>query len=225
MLDIDALTTPAAYRAPRVHPAQLAYVLYTSGSTGQPKGVAIARGNLMNLMLGVQQVLPLTAQDRVLALTTATFDIAIVELLLPLGRGASILLADREQARDPQALDRLIEAGQPTVMQATPATWRMLVAHTGRGWQGVRAISGGEALPTALAEAMERRGAQVINGYGPTEASVYSTFEPRQGDSGGVEVPIGRPVVNTAAYVLDADLQPVAPGVSGELYLLSLIHI
>ena len=128
LLDIDALTTPAAYRAPRVHPAQLAYVLYTSGSTGQPKGVAIARGNLMNLMLGVQQVLPLTAQDRVLALTTATFDIAIVELLLPLGRGASILLADREQARDPQALDRLIEAGQPTVMQATPATWRMLVA-------------------------------------------------------------------------------------------------
>ncbi len=219
LLDIDALTTTAPYRAPSVHPAQLAYVLYTSGSTGQPKGVAIARGNLMNLMLGVQQVLPLTAQDRVLALTTATFDIAIVELLLPLSRGASILLADREQARDPHVLDRLIEAGQPTVMQATPATWRMLVAHTGRSWQGVRAISGGEALPCALAEAMEQRGAQVINGYGPTEATVYSTFEPRQGESGGAEVPIGRPVANTAAYVLDADLQPVAPGVSGELYL------
>ncbi|WP_205884540.1 MULTISPECIES: non-ribosomal peptide synthetase [Pseudomonas] len=219
LLDVDALLSTEPYRAPNVHPGQLAYVLYTSGSTGQPKGVAISRGNLMNLMLGVQQVLPLTTHDRVLALTTATFDIAIVELLLPLGRGASILLADREQVRDPQALDRLIEAGQPTVMQATPATWRMLVAHSVRSWQGVRAISGGEALPCALAEAMEQRGAKVINGYGPTEATVYSTFEPRQGVSGGVEVPIGQPVVNTAAYVLDADLQPVAPGVSGELYL------
>lgn len=219
LLDINALAPTAAYRAPALHPEQLAYVLYTSGSTGQPKGVAINRGNLMNLMLGVQQTLPLTAQDRVLALTTATFDIAIVELLLPLAQGASILLADREQARDPQAIDALFEIGQPTVMQATPATWRMLVAHTARSWQGVRAISGGEALPCALAEAMEQRGARVINGYGPTEATVYSTFEIRDGNSAGVEVPIGRPLANTAAYVLDADLQPVAPGVSGELYL------
>ncbi|OEC33738.1 hypothetical protein A7D25_17265 [Pseudomonas sp. 21C1] len=219
LLDIDDLAATAAYRAPALHREQLAYVLYTSGSTGQPKGVAINRGNLMNLMLGVQQALPLSAQDRVLALTTATFDIAIVELLLPLAQGASILLADREQARDPQAIDALLETGQPTVMQATPATWRMLVAHTARSWQGVRAISGGEALPSALAEAMEQRGARVINGYGPTEATVYSTFEIRNGNSAGAEVPIGRPLANTAAYVLDADLQPVAPGVSGELYL------
>ncbi|MDB6142251.1 MAG: ribonuclease, partial [Pseudomonas sp.] len=160
-----------------------------------------------------------TAADRVLALTTATFDIAIVELLLPLARGASVLLADREQARDPLAIDRLLESGQPTVMQATPATWRMLVAHTRRSWQGMRVISGGEALPSALAEAMEGRGAAVINGYGPTEATVYSTFESRNEPSAGVEVPIGKPVANTAAYILDLDLQPVMPGVPGELYL------
>ncbi|MBN6715620.1 non-ribosomal peptide synthetase [Pseudomonas capsici] len=219
LLDIDALSSTDTLRTPAWMADQLAYVLYTSGSTGKPKGVAISRGNLMNLMLAVGQVLPLTARDRVLALTTATFDIAIVELLLPLAHGASILLADREQARDPQAIDQLLEASQPTVMQATPATWRMLVAHTSRSWQGVRAISGGEALPCALAEAIEGRGARVINGYGPTEATVYSTFEVRNGNESGVEVPIGQPVANTAAYVLDADLQPVAAGVPGELYL------
>ncbi|NWD78685.1 AMP-binding protein, partial [Pseudomonas gingeri] len=108
--------------------------------------------------------LPLSVNDAVLALTTATFDIAIVELLLPLTQGARIVLADREQARDPQAIDALIGAARPTVLQATPATWRMLVAHTQRRWEGVRVISGGEALPTALAEAMEARGARVING-------------------------------------------------------------
>ncbi|MCJ8208037.1 non-ribosomal peptide synthetase [Pseudomonas sp. RGM2987] len=220
LLDIDALSTTDRYTAAVVAQDQLAYVLYTSGSTGQPKGVAISRGNLMNLLLAVEQAVPMTARDRVLALTTATFDIAIVELLLPLAHGASILLADREQARDPQAIDQLLMTGQPTIMQATPATWRMLVAHTSRSWQGVRAISGGEALPCALAEAIEGRGARVINGYGPTEATVYSTFEVRSGDEGvGVEVPIGHPVANTAAYVLDADLQPVAAGVPGELYL------
>ncbi|WP_460135955.1 amino acid adenylation domain-containing protein [Pseudomonas sp. S1_E04] len=219
LLDIDALEATGRCTAVPPTAEQLAYVLYTSGSTGQPKGVAISRGNLMNLMLAVEQVLPMTAQDRVLALTTATFDIAIVELLLPLAHGASILLADREQARDPQAIDHLLMSGRPTIMQATPATWRMLVAHTSRSWQGVRAVSGGEALPVALAEAMEGRGARVINGYGPTEATVYSTFEVRRGDEAGVEVPIGQPVANTAAYVLDADLQPVAAGVPGELYL------
>ncbi|WP_434700397.1 amino acid adenylation domain-containing protein [Pseudomonas sp. D1-1] len=219
LLDIDASASTDTFNAVACAAGQLAYVLYTSGSTGQPKGVAISRGNLMNLMLAVEQVLPMTARDRVLALTTATFDIAIVELLLPLARGASILLADREQARDPQAIDQLLLSGQPTVMQATPATWRMLVAHTSRSWQGVRAISGGEALPCALAEAIEGRGAEVINGYGPTEATVYSTFEVRSGNEAGAEVPIGQPVANTAAYILDADLQPVAADVPGELYL------
>ena len=126
LLDIDSLPASGAFIASQPLPGQLAYVLYTSGSTGKPKGVAIDRGNLANLMLALDPVLPLTAADRVLALTTATFDIAIVELLLPLARGASVLLADREQARDPLAIDRLLESGQPTVMQATPATWRML---------------------------------------------------------------------------------------------------
>ncbi|MBJ2347094.1 MULTISPECIES: non-ribosomal peptide synthetase [Pseudomonas] len=219
LLDIDASGSAVPCKPVACIASQLAYVLYTSGSTGQPKGVAISRGNLMNLMLAVDQVLPMTPRDRVLALTTATFDIAIVELLLPLAHGASILLADREQARDPQAIDQLLLTGQPTVMQATPATWRMLVAHTSRSWQGVRAVSGGEALPCALAEAIEGRGAKVINGYGPTEATVYSTFEVRSGNESAVEVPIGQPVANTAAYVLDADLQPVAAGVPGELYL------
>ncbi|MFL6532683.1 MAG: amino acid adenylation domain-containing protein, partial [Pseudomonas sp.] len=219
LLDIDASGSAVPCKPVACIAGQLAYVLYTSGSTGRPKGVAISRGNLMNLMLAVDQVLPMTPRDRVLALTTATFDIAIVELLLPLAHGASILLADREQARDPQAIDQLLLTGQPTVMQATPATWRMLVAHTSRSWQGVRAVSGGEALPCALAEAIEGRGAKVINGYGPTEATVYSTFEVRSGNESAIEVPIGQPVANTSAYVLDADLQPVAAGVPGELYL------
>ncbi|MFB4390689.1 MULTISPECIES: amino acid adenylation domain-containing protein [unclassified Pseudomonas] len=219
LLDVDSAAHDSPLAAPPVLPGQLAYLLYTSGSTGQPKGVAIDRGNLANLMLAVDDVVPMGPADRVLALTTATFDIAVLELLLPLARGASVVLAGRDQARDPQAIDDLLHAMQPTVMQATPATWRMLVAHTRRSWQGVRAVSGGEALPVALAQAMQGRGAHIINGYGPTEATVYSTFEAFLHPDGGVEVPIGTPVANSKAYILDADLQPVPDGVAGELYL------
>ncbi|MBB3059227.1 non-ribosomal peptide synthetase [Microbulbifer rhizosphaerae] len=202
-----------------VNPQQLAYLLYTSGSTGRPKGVAITRGNLANLLAELDHRLNLGAGDRVLALTTCTFDIAVVELLAPLAAGATAVLADRHQARDPAAIDRLLESHRITVVQATPASWRLLVRHSRQPWDGIRAIAGGEALSGVLAEAIAGRGAVLTNGYGPTEASVYATFQSLGTGEAPLQVPIGTPVANSACYVLDDQLRPVPPGAAGELYL------
>ncbi|MFD1582155.1 amino acid adenylation domain-containing protein [Microbulbifer halophilus] len=215
---VGAAARPSAHgRDPS--PEHLAYLLYTSGSTGRPKGVAITRGNLANLLAELDRRLELGAGDRVLALTTCTFDIAVVELLAPLAAGATAVLADRHQARDPAAIDRLLERHKITVVQATPASWRLLVSHSRRPWNGIRAIAGGEALPGALAGAIVERGAALINGYGPTEATVYASFQAVQPEDVPLQVPIGNPVANSACYVLDDQLRPVPPGAAGELYL------
>jgi len=198
----------------------LAYVLYTSGSTGRPKGVQIPHSAVVNLLYSIAQKSGFAATDRFLNVTTPTFDISIVELLLPLMVGASVEIVPQDIAVDPAALSMYLETSGATVMQATPVTWQMLV---NQGWVGdpdLTILCGGEVLSESLADALCRRSARLLNGYGPTETTIYSTMkwvEPRR--SATTSIPIGRPLANTQVYVLDAKMQPVPIGVRGELYI------
>ena len=194
-----------------------AYVLYTSGSTGKPKGVCIPHRAAVNFLLSMQREPGLGETDRLVAVTTLSFDIALLELMLPLTVGARVILASREQAMDGAALRGLLETNEATVMQATPVTWRMLIDS---GWQGCerfKALCGGEALAVDLAEALLQRTSELWNMYGPTETTVWSTCwrveRPRQG------IYIGRPIANTTVHILDKSLRRCPIGVPGEIYI------
>ncbi|MCP4403637.1 MAG: amino acid adenylation domain-containing protein, partial [bacterium] len=201
----------------------LAYVIYTSGSTGKPKGVQIGHQSLVNFLHSMQVEPGLTNQDCLLAVTTISFDIAALELYLPLITGAGIILASREQATDGLQLAQLLTHNDVTVMQATPATWRMLLAAGWEGNQNLKILCGGEALPKDLSKALLARGASVWNLYGPTEttiwSAVYQMTDGQGADNQNLPEPIGRPINNTQIYILDRHLQPVPVGVAGELYI------
>ncbi|BCL77704.1 non-ribosomal peptide synthetase [Ktedonobacteria bacterium brp13] len=202
---------------PVLCPDQVAYVIYTSGSTGRPKGTMITHRNMRNFALSMQQRPGLTSQDVVLAVTSLSFDMAVLELLVPLTVGARIHLASRSTASDAVALISALERYQPTLLQTTPARWQMLLA---AGWVGspqLKILCGGEALSLDLAQKLRMRGASVWNMYGPTETTVFSSLCPI--DERTEHVSIGRPIENTQLYVLDARLQPVPVGFTGELYI------
>ncbi|MER7007730.1 amino acid adenylation domain-containing protein [Dactylosporangium sp. NPDC000555] len=194
-------------------PGTAAYVIYTSGSTGRPKGVVVTHRDLGAFLAAVDTVVPVTAGDRVLAVTTLSFDIAALELLQPLRRGGGVILASGEQVRDPALLAPLV--AEATVMQATPSLWSALLEGADTDLSGLRVLVGGEALPPALGAELHRRARGVTNLYGPTEVTVWATAAP----VGAGRPTIGRPLPGTTAHVLDAALRPVPPGVPGELYL------
>ncbi len=197
--------------------SHLAYVLYTSGSTGVPKGVAIPHSAIVNFLLSMQREPGFTAADTILAVTTLSFDIAGLELYLPLVSGAKVAIASRDDAMDPYRLmDRLREHGC-TMLQATPATWRALLTAGWSGSPGLKALCGGEAMPLDLARELLPRCAELWNMYGPTETTVWSTVY--RITSAESQAPIGRPIANTQTYVLDRNGQLVPPGVVGELYI------
>jgi amino acid adenylation domain-containing protein len=195
-------------------PDNLAYVIYTSGSTGKPKGVMIEHRALVNFLTSMAITPGLHAEDTLLAVTTLSFDIAGLELYLPLITGAQVVLASRETAADGPALARLLADAGATVMQATPATWRLLLA---AGWDGrpeLKILCGGEALPRELAEALLPRCGSLWNVYGPTETTIWSTVAQVTDPTA---ITIGRPIANTQIHLLDAQLQPTPIGVPGEL--------
>jgi amino acid adenylation domain-containing protein len=194
-----------------------AYVIFTSGSTGKPKGVQIPHRALLNLLASMAREPGLGPDDVLLAVTTLSFDIAGLELFLPLMVGARIVLASREAALDPAKLAGLIVSEGVTAMQATPATWRMLSEHGWRGPRGFRILCGGEALPPDLAQTLASGEAEAWNLYGPTETTIWSTVQRLTPGSG--PVPIGRPIANTRVYVLDPRGAPTPTGVPGELYI------
>ena len=195
----------------------LAYVIYTSGSTGKPKGVQVPHSSLTNFLQSFRQSLGIKTTDALLAVTTLSFDIAGLELFLPLVVGARIELAGREEAADGVWLaSRIAEAGV-TILQATPATWRLLLETGWSGRDGLTMLCGGEALPRSLADRLLPKGRSLWNVYGPTETTIWSTaWKVEAGDG---PVLIGRPIAQTQLYVLDARLRPVPVGVAGELYI------
>lgn len=194
----------------------LAYVIYTSGSTGQPKGVQIPHRALVNFLYSMRQTPGLSAHDAVLAVTTLSFDIAALEIFLPLISGARTVLVSRDTATDGRQLIAHLNRGI-TVLQATPATWRMLIDSGWQGTSGLKMLCGGEAMSRDLADQLLQRGDQLWNLYGPTETTVWSTLQ--RVTAGPGPIPIGMPIANTQVYVLDAQGQPVPPGEAGELHI------
>ncbi|MFG3422746.1 amino acid adenylation domain-containing protein [Micromonospora sp. NPDC048063] len=207
----------AADPVPVTTPAHLAYVLYTSGSTGRPKGVRVSHASVVNLLTAMRHAPGLTADDTLVALTTFAFDISVLELFLPLVVGARVVVAGRDVGYDAAGLAALLRAEGATVVQATPATWRLLIASGWTGMPGLRALCGGEALPPPLAHDLAARVGELWNMYGPTEATIWATTARIAPDA--PEVTIGRPIANLRAYVLDEALRPVPVGVVGELWL------
>jgi amino acid adenylation domain-containing protein len=202
-------------------PAAVAYVIYTSGSTGRPKGVEVTQTNVVNLLTSMAKKPGLTACDILVAVTTISFDIAALEVFLPLVTGAKLVMATRPVASDGTELLKLLRASKATVMQATPVTFRLLIA---AGWKGDPKFTvwcGGEALPRDLVNQMLSFGPQneiaVWNMYGPTETTIWSATSRMTQSNGPVYV--GPPIENTEFYVLDAQKQLVPTGVAGELYI------
>jgi enterobactin synthetase component F len=195
-----------------------AYVLYTSGSTGRPKGVEVTHRNLANFLQAMQRELGVTARDRFLAVTTIIFDIAGLELYLPLTVGAQVVMASGDAAHNPPSLAQLIQRSGATHMQATPSLWRVLLASAQTKLDGVHVMVGGEALSAELAARLKDMAARVTQFYGPTETTIWSTAL-ELGQIGSVPPPIGRPILNTRLYVLDEHRQLVVTGAIGELYI------
>jgi amino acid adenylation domain-containing protein len=205
-------SVPAVQRAA----SDIAYVIFTSGSTGRPKGVVIQQGAFENFIVSMQREPGFQAKDCILAITTISFDIAGLELFLPLWSGGSLVLATREQASDPRELQALLERHPITVMQATPASWLMLFDSGWPGRAGLKVLCGGEAFPRHLAEKFSASSAEIWNVYGPTETTVWSTVK-RITDP--AEITIGKAIDNTTLYVLDERRALVPVGTSGELWI------
>jgi amino acid adenylation domain-containing protein len=194
----------------------LAYIIYTSGSTGKPKGVQVPHRGLTNVIWSMAQAPGCTADDHVLALTTISFDIAAVELYMPLIVGGRVELLPVGYTNNGVKLRQKIEATEATIVQATPATWQMLIAAEWTAKKPFRAITAGEALNPSLAEKLLARVDQLWNQYGPTENSIYTTIDRVWP---GQKVTIGRPIHNNTLYILDSRMNPVPAGVPGELYI------
>ncbi|MGW0495874.1 amino acid adenylation domain-containing protein [Streptomyces sp. NPDC003007] len=219
-VDLGAELSTDGDLAVEVGAGDLAYVLYTSGSTGRPKGVEITHGSVGNFLAAMRERPGCTAADRLLAITTVSFDISVLELFLPLLCGATTVIAQAEEILDAKALSGLMERHGITMMQGTPSTWQLLLDG---GWQGTptlrKILCGGEALSRGLADRLLAAGAPVTvwNMYGPTETTVWSTAWEVAAQAEEDGILIGRPIDRTQVYVLDENLSPVPPGFPGEL--------
>jgi amino acid adenylation domain-containing protein len=218
-LDTDAAAITGQSAAPlgvEALPESLAYVIYTSGSTGKPKGVAIPHRAVVNFLATMAREPGLAATDRLLAVTSLSFDIAGLELWLPLTVGARVEIASRATASDGAALARTLREAGITVMQATPSTFRLLIDAGWQGDRGLKVLVGGEAVPRELVDQLAERVGSVWNMYGPTETTIWSCVHRLAKDA---PVLVGKPIANTRVYVLDpaGNLAPI--GVPGELYI------
>jgi amino acid adenylation domain-containing protein len=203
--------------AEAVRSEDVAYVIYTSGSTGRPKGVAVGHRALMNLLWAMRERPGITASDTLVAVTTVSFDIAGLELFLPLIAGAELVIAVESDSLDGAALLRVLQGSRATIMQATPVTWQLLIDAGWRGEPRLKMLCGGEALPRVLAQQLLERSPELWNMYGPTETTIWSAAVRVTPDFGPVL--IGPPIANTQFYVLDPNGALVPPGAPGELHI------
>ena len=215
--DIPESSVVLDYRASGLTPDHHAYMIYTSGTTGAPKGVMIPHRALANFLHAAMRDPGFTSLDRLLAVSPISFDIATMEMFLPLVAGGTLVVGDRFIAADPLRLAATIKRFDITFQQATPITWRLLVSSGWEGKRDLKVITGGEALPRDLANRMARLVAELWNGYGPTETTIWSGALRIQSEEG--VVPIGPPISNTRFYVLDETGVLLPPGVPGELYI------
>ncbi|MEQ1559088.1 MAG: amino acid adenylation domain-containing protein [Methyloglobulus sp.] len=200
----------------------LVYVIYTSGSTGQPKGVMVEHMSLVNFLYSMSKILGIESRDKLLALTTLSFDIAGLELFLPLIKGAKIILINRATASDSELLQKTILKHSPTIVQATPATWQLLLNNNWCGSKQLKALCGGEALTPQLSTNLKKIVGELWNLYGPTETTIWSTckrIENQFTQNKYISESIGRPILNTQIYILDTHLQPLPLGGGGEIYI------
>jgi len=199
------------------NPEALAYVIYTSGSTGNPKGVMISHRAVVNFLNSMRKLPGMKPQDILLSVTTVSFDIAGLEIFLPLTTGAGVVLAGFEDTISGRRLAEELEKNNITIIQATPSLYRLLLE---AGWQGspdLKILCGGEAFPRDLSAKLVKRSKEVWNMYGPTETTIWSTIHKVECEDDALH--IGRPIDNTQVYILDRHLQPVPIGVIGELYI------
>ena len=215
--EAGALQTLPLQPLPKIHSEMRAYVIFTSGSSGVPKGVEVAHGSVVNLLNSARELLEIGPQDRLFAITTLAFDISVLELLLPLVSGGTVIIGSKDAAADSKLLMDQLAASRATVLQATPVTFRMLLDCGFQPPPGFKMLCGGEAWTTAMAERLLALGARLWNMYGPTETTVWSSItEIKRGEP---RVVIGPPIANTRFYVVDERLQPVPAGTHGELLI------
>jgi amino acid adenylation domain-containing protein len=200
--------------------SSLAYLIYTSGSTGKPKGVKIPHNALVNFLFSMIEKPGCNQKDTLLAVTTISFDIAGLELFMPLLTGAKVVISSQEESMNADLLMKLMKKYQPTIIQATPVTYKMLLMANWEGNIDLKILCGGEAFPVDLAQNLLEKSKEVWNMYGPTETTIWSTIKKVEStDSYAAYVSIGFPIANTQIYVVDEFMKPVPLGVPGELLI------
>lgn len=212
----DGSITDTSNLGTQIHHRDVAYIIYTSGSTGRPKGVEVGHGAAANFLSSLRKHEPgCNEHDRLLAITTISFDMSVLELFLPILSGSTMIIANASAVRNPRDILDLMQAHQVTILQATPATWTMLLES---GWRGEprlsKIICGGEPLSRQLADRLLASADSVWNVYGPAETTYGSV-----GRVGEDHIVVGKPVVNGRIYVLDDNLSPVPIGSEGEVYI------
>lgn len=218
LTDTPMLTSPNGENPHSgVQSHNLAYVIFTTGSTGRPKGVQIEHHSLVNLLRSMVREPGFTPDDILLAVTTFSFDIAGLEIFLPLIMGGRVVIASNDVVLDGRALGHLLKASRATVMQGTPITWRMMVESGWLGFEGLKILCGGDTMTPNLAGELIPRCSTLWNLYGPTETTIWSTVSRvRSAES---RIPIGRPIANTEIYIVDSQLREVPVGATGELLI------
>jgi len=201
----------------KLSPNNLAYVIYTSGSTGKPKGVQVPHKAVVNFLISMSQRPGITDKDTLLAVTTLSFDISVLELFLPLTIGAKIVIANQKTSSNGELLLDLLYSSKATIMQATPTTWYLLIAAGWKGSQEFKILCGGEPLPFDMAYKLTKRSSSAWNMYGPTETTIWSTC--CQLTDKDVEIQVGKPIANTQVYIVNKDNQPNPIGVAGEMLI------